>query len=310
MNSNITLQQLIYIVAVDTHGSFVEAAEECKVSQPALSMQIRKLENTLGVTLFDRSRQPVRPTEIGRRIISQGRLVLREAGRIQETVDVAQGEMKGEYRIGAVRSLASWLLPSVLRAFSAEHPGVTVTVRELPMEELVDEIRRDQLDAGLVPLPVPVDTLADRPLFYEPFLAYVPRSHPLYEYERLSRDDLAGAHLLLPTRTDGLYEQGLGFLPANTIRGESVPIRWEGGTLDSLRRLAEEGVGVAVLPRLAADELRGTGTADMLREFAQDPPYRTIGLVYTGAHTKGHITDVLAATILSSVPRSMLEEPG
>lgn len=187
MNSNITLQQLIYIVAVDTHGSFVEAAEECKVSQPALSMQIRKLENTLGVTLFDRSRQPIRSTDIGRRIIAQGRLVLREAGRIQETVDVAQGEMKGEYRLGAVRSLASWLLPSVLRAFTAEYPGVIVTVRELPVEELVEELQRDQLDAGLAPLPVPVDTLIDRPLFYEPFLAYIPRTHPLYELERIAQ---------------------------------------------------------------------------------------------------------------------------
>lgn len=310
MNSNITLQQLIYIVAVDTHGSFVEAAEECKVSQPALSMQIRKLENTLGVTLFDRSRQPVRPTEIGRRIISQGRLVLREAGRIQETVDIAQGEMRGEYRLGAVRSLASWLLPSVLRLFSAAHPGVTVTVRELSIEELIDGLRRDQLDAALLPLPLSIGTFVDRPLFYEPFLAYVPRAHPLYEHERISPDELVGTNLLLPTRADGLYEQGFGFISANIGGDKSVPIRWEGGTLDSLRRLVEEGLGVAVLPRLAADELRSGGTADMLREFASGPPYRTIGFAYGDSHTKGHITDVLAATILSRVPRSMLEEPG
>lgn len=309
MNSNITLQQLIYIVAVDTHGSFVDAAEECKVSQPALSMQIRKLENTLGVTLFDRSRQPVRATEIGRRIISQGRLVLREADRIQEAVDIAQGEMKGEYRLGAVRSIASWLLPSVLRSFSAEHPGVTITVRELAMEELIDGLRHDQLDAILAPLPVPVETFVDRLLFYESFLVYVPRTHPLYERERISRDELLNTSLLLPTRGDGLHDQGLGFIPPNTIRAETVPIRWEGGMLDSLRRLAEEGLGVAILPRLAADELRGASTADMLREFKGDPPYRTIGLLYSDNHTKTHITDVLAATIVSSVPRSMLEEP-
>lgn len=309
MNSNVTLQQLIYIVAVDTRGSFVEAAEECKVSQPALSMQIRKLENTLGASLFDRSRQPVRPTELGRRIITQARLVLREAGRIQEVVEIAQGEMKGEYRLGAPRSIASWVLPSALRQFAEEHPDVHHTVRELSTEEILDALKRDRLDAALLSLPVPVDTVVERTLYYEPFLAYIPRSHPLYDAERLYLSDIQPGDILLPARTDPLRDDILHLFGENRPDASSGSVRWEGGSLDSIRRLAEEGLGIALIPRLAADEIRTTGTADMLREFAPPAPCRTVGLVMAGSHAKGHITDVLATIILGFVPPSLLEKP-
>lgn len=306
MNSNVTLQQLIYIVAVDSHGSFVEAAQECKVSQPALSMQIRKLENTLGVTLFDRSRQPVRPTEIGRRIVAQARLVLREAGRIQETVDASQGEMRGEYYLGADRSLASWLLPSILRDFTNRHPDVTVTVHELRADELAEGLQRHDFDAAITPLPVSVPGIVERRLYNEPFTALIPRTHPLYTSERISQSDLAGQSLLLPADVAGSRERGLG-IQANTRSDERVPIRWEGGTYESCVRLAEQGLGIALVPHLVATALRATGVADMLRDFADTPPYRTVGIVHGGDHTKGHITEALASVIVSGVPAAMLE---
>lgn len=309
MNSNVTLQQLIYIVAVDARGSFVEAAEECKVSQPALSMQIRKLENTLGVSVFDRGRQPVRATEIGRRIIAQARLVLREAGRLQEAVEIAQGEMKGEYRLGVSRSIASWLLPAMLRQFADEHPDVSLTVRELSLEEVAEGLKRDRIDAAIMPLSVSVDTFVERTLYYEPLLAYVPRTHHLYDMERLSLSDIAPSDVLLPARTDPLREQIIHLFEDTGSDSFSSLVRWEGGTLDALRRLSEEGLGITLMPRLAADEIRATGTADMLREFLPPAPYRTVGLVLTGSHTKGHITDVVATMILGLIPPSLLEKP-
>ena len=310
MSTNITLQQLTYIVAVDQRGSFVDAANECKVSQPALSMQIRKLENTLGVSLFDRSCQPVQPTDIGRRVIAQARLVLREAGRVQELIDIAQGEMKGEYRLGVLPSIASWVLPAALREFAGRHSEVTMTVREFPMNEIVDGLKRDRFDAAIVPLPSGEETFVERTLYHEPFVAYVPRAHHLYEAKRIERSSLRRSDLLLPGKGDPLREQILKLTPVEadaSSNGEQV--RWEGGTCDSLRRLAEEGMGVAVLPKFLADEISGSGTADMLREFAVPVPYRTIGLICTNAHPKGHITDELEATLLSHIPAGLMEKP-
>ena len=310
MNSNVTLQQLTYIVAVDSRGSFVEAAEECKVSQPALSMQIRKLENTLGVSLFDRSRQPVQPTEIGRRIIVQARLVLREAGRVQELIDIAQGEMKGEYRLGALRSTASWILPTAVREFLARNSEVTITVRELTIEEIVDGLKRDRLDAALAPIPLGIETFVERTLFHESLLAYVPRQHRLYASKRIDLQALLRSDLLLPAKGDSLREVLLDTIPDDVTQSpQQQRLRWEGGTSDSLRRLAEEGLGIAILPKLVADEIQGSGTADMLREFVPPIPSRTIGLICTASHAKGHITDEFEATLLSHIPPDMLERP-
>ncbi len=310
MNANITLQQLIYVVAVDGRGSFVDAAEECKVSQPALSMQVRKLENTLGVTLFDRSRQPVQPTEIGRRVIAQARLVLREAGRVQELIDIAQGEMKGEYRIGALPSIASSVLPGAVREFTDRHPEVLLTVREYPVEELLDGLRRDRLDAAIAPLPTGGGAFVERTLYHEPLIAYVPRRHRLYDTKRIAPGLLMRSDLLLPGKGEPLRELMQGLV--RNENGNDVgrePVRWEGGSFDSLRRLAEEGLGVALLPKFIADEIGGSGTADMLREFAAPVPHRTIGLISPASHAKGHITDEFEATLLSRIPPGLLEKP-
>ncbi|MGE3801083.1 MAG: LysR family transcriptional regulator [Candidatus Kapaibacterium sp.] len=310
MNANITLQQLIYAVAVDGRGSFVDAAEECKVSQPALSMQIRKLENTLGVALFDRSRQPVQPTEIGRRVIAQARLVLREAGRVQELIDLAQGEMKGEYRLGVLPSIASWVLPGAVREFTDRHPEVMMTVREFSIEEIVDGLKRDRLDGAIVPLPLGVETFVERTLYHEPLIAYVPRRHRLYDYRRIESGNLYRSDLLLPAKGDPLRGVIAELVRnENGLPDERESFRWEGGSFDSLRRLAEEGLGIALLPKFLADEIRGSGTADMLREFAAPIPHRTIGLICTSSHTKGHITDEFEATLLSRIPPGLLEKP-
>lgn len=310
MNSNVTLQQLNYIVAVDSRGSFVDAAEECKVSQPALSMQIRKLENTLGVSLFDRSRQPIQPTEIGRRIIVQARLVLREAGRVQELIDIAQGEMKGEYRLGALHSIASWILPTVIREFMDRNSEVTITVRELTIEEIIDGLKRDRLDAALAPISLGVETFVERTLFHEPLVAYVPRQHRLYERKRIELRELLRSDLLLPAKGDPLREVILDKIPDETVQpSQPEGLRWEGGTFDSLRRLTEEGLGIAILPKFTAEEIQGSGTADMLREFAMPVPSRTIGLICTTSHAKGHITDEFEATLLSHISPGMLEKP-
>ena len=295
MDTKITLQQLIYIVAVDERGSFVDAAEECRVSQPALSMQVQKLENTLGVKLFDRSRQPVMPTDIGRRIIAQARMTLREAGRVQEMVDLAQGEMKGEYRLGVVRSIGPWALPPVVRQFCALHEDVMLTVREMTTEEIVDALKKDRIDAAIVQLPAAVETLQERRLYYEPLVALVPRSHQLYAKEAISLADLDRRDLLLPERGDPLRALILDLLNDDASAADTSErretLRWIGAGPDTLRRLVEHDLGVAVIPRLMADEIRQTASADMLREFVDPVPYRTVGLLNAAAHAKGHITE-------------------
>ncbi len=306
IESNITLQQLIYLVAVDRRGSFVEAAEECHVSQPALSMQIRKLENTLGVKLFDRGRQPIEPTEIGRRLIRQARMTLREASRVQELVDLAQGEMKGEYRIGATPTLAPWLLPEVLASFRKKYEDITLVVRELPVEEVIESLKRDRLDAALLPIPVGVETFVEEGVFEEEILLYVPRDHPLYQVEVVPRGAVERAELLLPHHDDGLRAVALDLIAEREgppmVSGASGSFRssgvaWHGSAYGAILRMVESGLGVALIPGLLAEDIRRGPNADMIRSFDGPLPRRTIGIVQAASHGKGHISDALVLEI-------------
>ncbi len=305
MISNITLQQLIYLVAVDRRGSFVDAAEECRVSQPALSMQIRKLENTLGVKVFDRSRQPIAPTEIGRRLIRQARMTLKEASRVQELVDLAQGEMKGEYRIASVRSLAPWLLPQPLASFRRKHPDVQLSLRELSTDEIIEGLKRDRLDAAILPVPLGIDTFVERKLFEEEFYLYVHRNHRLYNQEVVPLSTVDREDVLLPAPGDQLRERILGLFPDGEKSSHFLldqtqklgTVAWNGGGLDSLWRMVEAELGVAILPGLLAEEIRRGPNADMIRPLGDPVPRRTIGIVQAASHSRGHMTEALIGEI-------------
>ena len=304
MDSNITLQQLIYVVAVDTEGSFVDAAESCRVSQPALSMQIRKLENTLGVKVFDRSRQPVVATDIGRRIIQQARMTLREAGRVQELVDLSQGEMKGEYRIAAVGSVAPWALPQGAAHFLRRYPEVNLILHEMSEVEIAEGLRHDQIDAAIVPLPFGGEGFEEWELWEEELVLYVHRDHPLYRLEAVGLGDVDRNDLLLPRRGDPFRERIIRLFRDVTPEGEIHPssrVIWEGSGIDPLRRMVEQRLGIAILPGLAAAEIRGGPTADMLREFTEPVPRRTIGLVHLPAHSRAHITEAFVRELRPAV---------
>ena len=148
--STITLTQLVYAVALDTHRHFERAASACNVTQPTLSMQLKKLETSLGATLFDRSRAPVIPTDVGVDVIAQARVVLREAASLEELCRTASGTIVGELRLAVIPTLAPYLLPRVLEAIAARYPGLELVVEERVTESVLEGLRDDTLDAGLV----------------------------------------------------------------------------------------------------------------------------------------------------------------
>ena len=304
METNVTLQQLVYLVALDRCGSFVDAAAACKVSQPALSMQIRKLENSLGVKLFDRSRQPIQSTAVGRRLIGQARLTLREAGRIQELVDLDKGEMTGTYRLGVLTSVASAMISQACAGFLADYPGVSLAVQEATSADLVDALRRDRIDAALMILPSGPDTLEDRPLYREPIVTLVPREHPLYKKEVIEPGDLADEPVLPHDRDEMIGAEAIQMLGITTDRGNNPAARvvWSGGGPAAQRRIVEAGLAIALLPGPIADEMRSGGVADMIREFVPPVPTRSIGIVSPPSGRRQHMTDAFVAILSRLLP--------
>ncbi|HXB30886.1 MAG TPA: LysR family transcriptional regulator, partial [Puia sp.] len=167
------LQQLDYIIAIDTHRHFQQAAKKCFVTQATLSMMIQKLEDELGVKIFDRSKKPVKPTDIGEKIIAQARRIAAEAARVSELIKEEKGEVSGELRIGIIPTLAPYLLPLFLKKYVTDYPQVKLLINEFTTSTIIDRLKDGQLDAGILATPLNDNSIKEQVMFYEKYFLYV-----------------------------------------------------------------------------------------------------------------------------------------
>jgi len=185
-----TKTQLEYIVAVDNYKSFIRASEKMFVTQPTLSMQIKKLEEELGTTLFDRSKAPVATTEIGQKIIEQARNVISESNRIYDIISEELDQITGKFRLAVIPTIAPFLLPLFLESFVKNNKGLELTIEELQTEEIISGLKKDEIDAGIAATPLSNKEITESPIYYEPFYAYISPKHPLFRKEKISSKEL------------------------------------------------------------------------------------------------------------------------
>ena len=294
-----TLTQLEYIVAIDTHRHFATAAEHCHVTQPTLSMQIQKLEDELGVLLFDRSKQPVVPTETGQLIVSQAREVLQASRRIPEMAKELRDEVGGELRLGIIPTLAPYLLPHFIGAFMQRHPLVTVHLQELLTDQIIERLRNGLLDVGVVVTPLRETTMTELSLFREPFTVYAAEGHPLLEKTLISPPDLVAEGLWLLSEGHCFREQVLNLCGTN--RARETPLQYETGSLETLIKLIDRQGGFTLLPELATLDLDPARKA-RIRRFAAEQPARNISLVMHRSFLKRSLINALRREILAHLP--------
>ena len=182
-----TLTQLSYIVAVDKYRHFATAAEKSFVTQPTLSMQIHKLEDELGITIFDRSKSPVIPTEIGEKIIEQAQTILKESKQLSDIANFKENELKGTFKVGIIPTVAPYLVPLFLRSFLKKYPQVNLVFEELLTQEVIEKLGNDQLDAGIIATPTDQSFIYTEDLFVEPFLGCLLYTSPSPRDQRGSR---------------------------------------------------------------------------------------------------------------------------
>lgn len=299
------LAQLRYVVAVDDHRHFSRAAEACRVTQPTLSTQLAKLEAELGVEIFDRSKRPVEPTDLGSLLVAQARTVLRETSRIPDLIREAEGETSGHLRVGVLPTLAPYLLPRFVSELRDAHPRLRLTVRELLTDEIVDDLGGDRLDAGIVATPVDAPGIVDRRLFDEPFVGYVAPGHRLSGKERIRQEDLVLEDLWILDEGHCFRDQVLELCrDVRSPDGEDRPLVFESGSLETLRRLVDQGGGMTLLPRLAADDLEGDAAA-RIRPFAGPSPARTIRLVHRKTYLKRGLIHAFVRGLVRALPRGL-----
>jgi LysR family transcriptional regulator, hydrogen peroxide-inducible genes activator len=299
-----TVTQLRYAVAVDDHRSFSRAAERCLVTQPSLSAQVKKLEKELGVEIFDRSTTPVRPTDAGRRIIRQARLVLGEVERLRELVH-GENEIAGELHVGVLPTVAPCVLTRFMAELTARYPALRLRVAEQQTDGIVDGLQKGQLDAGILATPVDNPDLSERLLFREPFVAYLAPEHHLASSKRIHTDQLRREDLWLLREGHCLRAQVLD-LCADMGWDEREPpaLRFESGHLETLMRLVEVKGGMTLLPRLVVHGM-GEERRSRLRSFEEPAPVRTIRLVHRRSSLKQAALDAFADGFLATVRREM-----
>lgn len=303
----LTLVQLSYIVSLDKYRHFGRAAEACHVTQPTLSMQIQKLEEDLGVILFDRSARPIAPTEVGSLIIARARTVLAEAERLLAIAQEKTGEMKGELRIGILSTLAPYLLPLVIEPFSRRYPGVSLVFEELLAEQIVDYVKRDLLDGGLVASDTSDTGIVEDLLFREPFVAYVSRNHELYDREDVRAEDLHPDQVWLMREGHTFRDQVVAVMDSSTSRpGDEKAVQFESDNLETLQRLVDRGYGMTVLPWLAVQG-QGSSAPDQVRPFSGTAPSRTVRLIYAKVLVRRHLINAFAAEVLKAVTPALPE---
>lgn len=296
------LNQLAHLVALDHHRHFGRAAAACHVTQPALSMQIQKLERELGVELFDRSRTPPEPTEVGRRVIAQARDVLDGVARVREAARGDTGEIVGELVLGVIPTIGPYLLPPLLPRLARRYPRLDVRIEELQTTLILERVQQGDLDAGLIATAPAVAGLAETPLFEEPFTAYVGDDHRLAGAERLHLSELQDEELWLLTEGHCLRDQ-VAELCGSTTAGR---VRFESGNLETLKRLVEHAGGITLLPGMAAADLHPEEQR-RVRHFAEPVPRRTVRLVQRRAFLKRRL---IAAVVAEIRPPSLRKTAG
>ena len=242
-----TLTQLKYTLAVAEEGNFTQAAEKCFVTQPTLSMQVQKLEEELGIQLFNRKSKPITLTQVGDKIITQAKIILEEAKRMSDIVSMENGIIEGHFRLGIIPTVMPTLLPMFLNTFIKRYPKVVLKIEELNTASIVEELSLGKLDAGIAATPLDHPQLIEKPLYYEPFVGYIPSTHPLSTIKTLEVEDLETMDILVLEDGHCFREHVLKL--CQTSQG-SKSFDLKSGSFETLIHLANEGMGMTLLPYL------------------------------------------------------------
>jgi LysR family hydrogen peroxide-inducible transcriptional activator len=299
------LRDIKYILAVAETRHFGRAAERCFVSQPTLSGQIKKLEDELGVTIFERTNRSVEITPIGDALLVHARLLLEQADAIEQVARAHQDPLAGPLRTGAIPTLSPYLMPLILVPLKRRYPQLKLVLFEEITDSLLRRLHQHELDAALLATPVTDPDLESMPLFDEPFWLAHPRNHPLYDKDEITQDDLAGIDLLLLSEGHCLTHQVMEVchLADRPRDGEMADLR--AASLETVLQLVGAGFGSTLVPALA---IRGgwmTDSGIIARRLDIDDAYRRISLVFRRSFPRRSALEAFAETLIEQLPNTV-----
>jgi LysR family hydrogen peroxide-inducible transcriptional activator len=290
-----TITQLQYVLAVAEHRNFTLAAEKCFVTQPTLSMQIQKVEEELKIQIFDRTKKPIQLTDIGQKIVNQAKNIVNEADRMKDIVEQQKGFIGGEFHLGIIPTIMPTLLPMFLNTFIKKFPKVKLIIEELNTDEIILKLKNGTLDAAIAATPLSEEKLKEIVLYYEPFVAYIPEKHRIADKKEIEVSDLNLDEILL--LQDGhCFRDGILNLCKNQDVASLNNFQIQSGSFETLIKLADEGLGLTLLPYLHTLDLKDNDKLK-LKHFKDPKPAREVSLIFPKTELKIQIIDALKQTI-------------
>ena len=303
-----TLTQLNYIIAVDRCRNFAQAAKECFVTQPTLSMQIQKLEDYLQIIVFDRSKTPVEPTPMGKKVLEYARKVMTNAQQLEELSKSLRGEVKGEFILSVIPTLAPYILPLFVQKFVQEYPEVELKIYENQTDEIIRLLKDGKIDGAILAAPLEVKELTEEHIFYEPFKIFLSPEHELLKKKTVDEKELNLGEAWLLKEGHCLRAQALQLCKVQKT-SDNKHLFFEAGSLETLINMVKSSRGFTVLPYLATTNLSDKDTK-LLKDFKNAVPVRDICFV-TGPHSmKKSVEKALMKVITKNIPKELKKTSG
>ncbi len=303
----VTLTQLEYVVAVDTHRHFATAADNCFITQPTLSMQIKKLEEFLDVTIFDRSKQPIIPTDVGVQIIEQARIILGESKKIDEIVKNHRNTVEGNLKIGIIPTLAPFLLPMFIGDYIRNYPDVKVEVEEMVSDDIVKALKKDLLDVGVFVTPLKDDRIQEQPLFFEEMMIYAHKDHSILKKEVVEVKDIATSEIWMLGDGHCFRNQVINLCEMHNMQHQELPFEFESNSLETLMKIIDREGGFTLIPELATQYMSDE-KLKQVKTFTNLHPLREVSLVYSRHYSKNKLLNLLGDHIRKMMPASYLNK--
>lgn len=300
------IQQLEYIIAVDNHRHFAKAAEASFVTQPTLSMMIQKLEDELGVKIFDRSQLPVQPTAIGTQIINQARVIVSQVKQVKEIIQEEKGIVQGVFKLGIIPTIAPYLLPKLMKVHDQNGYDIVLVIEETTTGQIIEKLLNGALDGAILATPLKNDKISEHPIYYERFYAYVsPRETSLYAKKELEEDDLNINRLWLLEEVHCFRGQILRICNMRKRKSSHSLFSYEAGSINTLINIVDNNSGLTIIPEMAIDELTEAQKRN-IRPLKGISPVREISLITRREFLRERVLDIIISEIKDAVPPSLL----
>ena len=297
-----TLQQLEYVLALDKTRHFVRAAELCGVTQPTLSAMVQKLEDEMDCKIFDRSRQPIEPTEIGKQIIQQAQVIVYQVNQLKESIRSEKESISGTLNLAIIPTIAPYLLPQFIAAFSKSYPNIALKVSELHTDTIIEKLRIAEIDMAILSTPLQDPKILEVPMYYEKFIAYISPREPIYEKTELSATDMPLDKLWVLEEGHCLRNQVFNFCNKKQLHNTI----YEAGSIDTLVKIVDVNGGYTIIPELHIELLSEKQKLN-LREIVNPEATREISVVIRHDFVREGMLNAVAECVKQIIPAHMLD---